>query len=240
VNRWIFRGAVGTIFYGISLMALGVTLVGHMAGLRFSFAVELFESLAMAFSKLAVARAALMVHRHLTPVAYGVTGPWVLVVGILKLIMAFVAFCGGLVFGAMADSDYENVCFAMYLFRWSLLLALPLQCLAGFALWRIQLRAMRYAGGSSRVFIWASLLVLGNFGSGLCVWWAGYLGTVHEASLAFATSFGMASMSQLVAGVSLLVVNRKVKQHFKQQADCNNEVVTPTFIGQPVAEQAGI
>ena len=40
-----------------------------------------------------------------------------------------------------------------------------------------------------------------NFGAGAAVWWAGYLGSVHEADMAMGGCFVAAALFQLVAGI---------------------------------------
>merc|ERR1719326_467681 len=133
-----------------------------------------------------------------------------------KLCGAISALGTILIFSSLAQRDFDSICLAIYLFRWSLLLALPLECLAGFAIWRAQVRAEPYAGGEARVGGWVTTLVAGNFGAGAAVWWAGYLGAVHEADMAMGGCFVTAALSQIVAGISLLLINRKIKQHFRQ------------------------
>lgn len=234
VNRWICRAALGIMLYGLALLALGATLAAHMKELVTTFNLEFFEALTMALAKAMVARACCIVHRSLTPVAKQVAGPWVLVVALSKVFMSVSAFCGALIFGTLADRDFEHICFAMYLFRWSLVLALPLQCLAGFAIWRLQVRAARYAGGEARVNGWVTMFVVGTFGSGAGVWLGGYTDTVHEAGVATVLSFFAAAVSQLLAGVALLLVNQKVKQHFRKRTQ--HAEVPAVQIGQPVAD----
>merc|ERR1712217_233607 len=129
-----------------------------------------------------------------------------------------------------AQRDFESICFAIYIFRWSLLLALPLQGLAGFAVWRVQVRAAPYAGGEERVGGWVTSLVAGQFGAGVAVWWAGYLGAVHENDVAMGGCFIVAALAQLVAGVSLLLVNRKIKARFKGQTQTQADVM-PSQVG---------
>merc|ERR1712151_1451389 len=139
----------------------------------------------------------------------GVAGIWVLVVAVAKFGMAVAALGGAGVFATLADQDYENICFAIYLFRWSLLLALPFQCIAGVAIWHIQANAARYIGCEARANGWVTLFVSGNFCAGVGVWWAGYLDCVHEAGLLVAFCFIAAALGQLLAGVSLVLINRK-------------------------------
>merc|ERR1719263_695091 len=170
-----------------------------------------------------VTRAAWMVHCRLSPVARQLVGPWLLVFATAKLCMAFTALGTVLIFSALAQRDFDFICLAIYLFRWSLLLALPLECLAGFSIWRAQVRAEPYAGGEARVGGWLTSLVAGSFGAGAAVWWAGYLGAVHEADMAMGGCFVMAAMSQLIAGVSMLLVNRKIKLHFRAPRKTNAE-----------------
>merc|ERR1712118_279167 len=157
------------------------------------FAVELVESLIMSIAKALVARAACNVHRRLTPVARQVAGCWVLVVAVAKTGMAVTSLCGTFIFSTMADKDYENVCLAMYLFRWSMLLALPLQCMSGYAFWRLKVNATPYMGRAANVGGWVALLIVGNFCSGAGVWWAGYMDTVHEAGTGVAVWFILAA-----------------------------------------------
>merc|ERR1719247_452629 len=151
-----------------------------------------------------------------------------------KLCGAVTALGVILIFSALARRDFDFICLAIYLFRWSLLLALPLECLAGFSIWRAQVRAEPYAGGEARVGGWVTSLVTGNFGAGAAVWWAGYLGAVHESDMAMGGCFITAALSQLIAGTSMLMINRKIKQHYKQpqavRADA--EVVSPQEIGK--------
>lgn len=237
VNRWIFRGAFGAIVYGIALMCLGVTLAIHMSGsdaIAAPEALELLEALIMCFSKAMVTRAACMVHCRLSPVARQLAGPWVLVFAMVKLLGAVSALGVVLVFSALAQRDFETICLAIYLFRWSLLMALPLESLAGFAIWRVQVRAEPYAGGEARVGGWVTSMVVGNFGAGTAVWWAGYLGAVHEADMAMGGCFVLAAFSQLIAGTSLMLVNRKIKMHFKQPAQrtAEQQSVAATEIGR--------
>jgi len=219
VNRWIFRAAFATTFYGVALLGLGITLSAHMAGSEAVASLEAFEmleSLVMAATKAAVTRAACMVHCRLSPVAKTLAGPWVLIFAFAKLLMAITAIGGILIFSALAQRDFESICFAIYIFRWSLLLALPLQCMAGFSIWRLQMKAAPYAQGEERVGGWVTTLVCGQFGAGTAVWWAGYLGAVHENDIAMGGCFVVAALSQLLAGTSMLMVNRKIKQHFKR------------------------
>merc|ERR550532_3810205 len=93
-----------------------------------------------------------------------------------------------------------------------MLLTLPFQSLAGLALFRIMVRADRYAGSMARVGGWVSILIVGNFCTGSSVWWAGYLDCVHEAYVGVA--FVFVALGQLAAGCSLLVANWKVKMYF--------------------------
>jgi len=204
----------------------------HMAGHSSGFLLELFESLLMTLSMAAVARAAFMVHRRLSPVARQVVGRWVLVNAVANVGMALTAFAGVVVFSTLADQSYENVCFATYLFRWSMLLTLPLQCLGGAALSRVQLGAERYAGSRARVGGWAFVLVGGFFLSGSSVWWAGYLDCVHEAFYGVAVFFVVAAFGQLVAGIALAVANWKVKEYFRQDANRAKEDALATTLGQ--------
>merc|ERR1719210_2949065 len=69
VNRWILRAAVGAIVCGVALLLLGLTLTAHMASPETDFSSEIFETLAMAASRLVVAQAAFMVPSRLTPLA---------------------------------------------------------------------------------------------------------------------------------------------------------------------------
>lgn len=241
VNRWVFRASVGAVIYGIGLLALGATLARHMAGAEFSFSLELLESLVMFLAMAAVARAAFMIHWRLSPLARDIAGPWVLVMSIAKLGMSLAAFGGTFVFSTMATGDYESVCWAVYLFRWELLVSLPLQCLAGLSIWRIKMRAERYGGSVARAGGCVALMVHGDFGLGLGVWLAGYLGCVHEAGNGIlAACFILAAVSQLAAGGSLLVVNQKVKKYFKEQACSGGKVVAATELGQPTLDFAGL
>merc|ERR1719491_977914 len=139
------------------------------------FKAEQFEAFCMACSMAMVARAACMVHRRLAPWARDVVGPWILILVVAKFGMALTALAGVLVFSTLADHDYENVCFAEYTFRWAMLLTLPFQSLGGVALYRIMVRAERYAGSKARVGGWVQTLILGNFITGTGIWWAGYL-----------------------------------------------------------------
>lgn len=196
VNRWVYRGAFGAIVYGITLLALGITLSVHMAqadsaSVASLEALEMLESLFMAGSKAAVTRAACMLHFRLLPVARQLAGPWVLIFAIAKLLMSILA--------------------------------------VGFSIWRVQVRAAPYAGGEERVGGWVSLLVAGQFGAGVAVWWAGYLGAVHENDIAMGGCFIIAALAQLVAGTSMLLVNRKIKQRFRQPTQTQADVVAATF-----------
>lgn len=239
VNRWILRGAFCAIMYGWALLALGATLAGHIAGiigLDFGFSLELIAALVMGISKYAVARAACMVHLRLAPVARQVAGIWIMVVAISKLVMSLTAFLGAVVFGSLANRDYENICFAEYLFRWSLVLALPLQCLAGVSLWFLMQRAARYAGGLAHMGGWPIVLILGNFASGAGVWWAGYLSVVHKLHFIVGAFFVAAALGQLMAGTALFMINRNVKEYFKQQT--HHADIPAERIGQPISPRA--
>merc|ERR1712178_59009 len=94
-------------------------------------------------------------------------------------------------------------------------------------------RAEPYAGGEARVGGWVTSLVVGSFGAGSAVWWAGYLGAVHEADMAMGGCFIVAAMSQIVAGVSMLLINRKIKQRYRQPTQVQAEqAVAPTELGK--------
>lgn len=235
VNRWIFRAAFGAIIYGLSQLSLGVTLSMHLSGSEQVASLEALEMLlaiVMAFSKAAVTRAACMVHCRMTPVARQIAGPWILVYAFAKSLGAVSAVGSILIFSALAHRDFEIICLAIYLFRWSLLLALPLECLAGFSIWRTQLRAEPYGANEVQVGGWVTSLVAGNFGAGTAVWWAGYLGAVHESDIAMGGCFILAALSQLLAGVSMVLVNRKIKQYFGQETQTQSDVVAPTEYGR--------
>merc|ERR1712061_722388 len=146
VNRWVRRAAFSAVVYGMSLLGLGGMLGADVASGQTNFGLELMAALGMAVAKGFVARAAIMVHRRLTPVARQICGHWILVLALVEIVLALSAFGGTFIFSTLAKGEWESVCFALYLFRWSLLLALPLECAAGFALWRVQVRAERYAG----------------------------------------------------------------------------------------------
>jgi len=79
VNRWIFRGAFGSVVYGMALLVLGGTLTAHLAGWAEGSAepegLEILSSFVMAVAKGAVTRAACMVHCRMTETARQVAGP---------------------------------------------------------------------------------------------------------------------------------------------------------------------
>jgi len=239
VNRWISVGAFGIIGYGVALMGLGITLAAHMAGTNAEAVaslqqLEIMECAIMAASKGVVFRAACTVHCRLSPVARTLAGPWVLVYAMAKFLGAMSAVAILVIFMTLAEKNYDFLCMSMYLFRWSLLMALPLEVLAGFAIWRAKLRAEPYAGGEARVGGWVTSLIVGTFGAGSAVWWAGYLGAVHEADFAMGGCFIMAALSQLLAGLSMLFINRKIKQLYRQPPQIRADAggVAPTEIGK--------
>mmetsp|Transcript_74062 Transcript_74062/g.209115 ORF Transcript_74062/g.209115 Transcript_74062/m.209115 type:complete len:617 (+) Transcript_74062:54-1904(+) len=239
VNRWVFWAAVGAIIYGVALLLLGVTLTAHMASTEGgAYSSEILESLAMAGSKLVVARAAFMVHSSLAPQTRQVADSWIFVVACAKLGLAIPALCAAFLFITMDDQDYENTCFAWYLFHWSLMLTLPLQCIAGVALWRVRTRAQHCGDSKANVGRWSKLLVVGNFGSGAGVWLGGYMNSVHEMGYMCALFFVLAAVSQLVAGVSLLMVNHRIKEYCREQVKVDEQSrVDAAKIGHGVEEQ---
>lgn len=219
VNRWVVRGAIGAIVYAVALLSLGATLALHVSGADFGFEVDLVESLVMAFGQMAVGISAHVVHHRLSEFAREAAGRWLVVFALSKLMIAAAALCLAFVFATLARfgetlRDYWTLCFAAYLFRWSMLLSTPLQCLSGLALWRIQVRAQRYAGTGANVDGWVVVLVVGNFAAGAGTWAAGFLSTVMEAGYAVAPCFILAAASQLAAGVATLVINGKLKVIF--------------------------
>merc|ERR1712061_131428 len=98
--------------------------------------------------KFAVGFSAHVVHRHLAPTSRRIAGNWVLVLSISKFVMALCALALAVVYMVVAAIDTRSKAFCLigYVFVWSLLLSNVFQSGAGFALFSIHKRAVRFAG----------------------------------------------------------------------------------------------
>merc|ERR1712232_1259108 len=106
----------------------------------------------------------------------------------------------------------------MGVFQWSLLLALPLEVLAGSSLYRVMVRAEPYVGAEASGGGYGAMGVLGTFGSGVGNWAAGYFGTVHEAEDNVIAAFWIpAACSQLLASMCLVRLNNRIRAAFEEQ-----------------------
>merc|ERR1712100_78735 len=77
---------------------------------------------------MAVSRAAVMVHRKLSPIAKQITGMWALMFAVAEGGMALSAMGVTIIFSTLASKDWTSICWAIYVFQWSLLLALLWKC----------------------------------------------------------------------------------------------------------------
>lgn len=227
IEAWVFRAAVASLFYAFMLFALAVTTVLHIAAVEVTFVVDGLEAFLMFLCKLAVGVCAHHVHRRMSRLSRTVAGRWILVLALSMDAMALVTL--GIMFAAlgaeMESSKWQsNFCLAEFLFLGSLVLSLPFQSLAAFALFRIQERAQVFVADKqvfSRVVgnHW-QVLVMGTFGLGVGLWLVGALLAFHrrhsmDPLLWMTLSYVVAAGSQGLSGMAMLSINKAVRRHFQ-------------------------
>eukprot|EP00929_Paragymnodinium_shiwhaense_P101155 TRINITY_DN64008_c0_g2_i1.p1 TRINITY_DN64008_c0_g2~~TRINITY_DN64008_c0_g2_i1.p1 ORF type:complete len:509 (-),score=74.49 TRINITY_DN64008_c0_g2_i1:94-1620(-) len=234
VSKWIVRGAASTIIYAVGLLALAVSMAMHSKGFELSFGVDMLVCLLMVVANAVVAASSLLVHKHLSPVARTIAGPWVLVLGATKAAVAICALAWAFVFAFIewVGTEGPSFCYVGALFCWMLLCTLVFQTVAGLALFRVQTRAIEAVGDdkvfSRVVYCWWNLLILGTVGVGVFLYMCGAafvlqpLLRVMSAALdpraLMPPFYCFAAISQLLAGLAMLFVNCMARKYFAETA----------------------
>lgn len=227
VDRWVRRGVFASILFALALVALAVTTVLHLnAKVELTFGLDALEAMLMLVCKMTVGICAHHVHRHLSRIARAVAASWVFVFAISNDIMAGVSLMLSLVYVSVEFGDAattrEGMCTIGYYFCWSLLLAMILQSVSAFALFRIRERAAIFVGDQhvfSRVVgnHW-SVLVLSTFGVGVGLWFCAalFISTSHSLNPFewMGILYLIAAFFQALAATSLLSINGAVKTYF--------------------------
>merc|ERR1712151_173351 len=145
-------------------------------------------------------------------------GPWVLILAVSKMAMAV----GQLImsFGYFRVWFTYETCEALSLFTWSCMIGVIFQSLAGFSLFRVYYRTVRRVGDrevfSRVVGCWWSALVASTFLVGVGLWWCGAMMLMDaDSGLAgMPIILGLTACCQLIAGMSMLAANDKIKNFF--------------------------
>jgi len=210
--------------------SLAIASLLHVNAIHFSFTVDTLIAGVMCICKLIVTLSVAAVNGRLSPLAQAVAGPWVYVFAITKALMALCSLVIALV-NMFAFQRFEQepakLCLPGYMFCWSLLLSLVLQCLSGFAIFRIYERAAGYVE-DSRVFSrvvgcnWI-VLVGSTFGVGLGFGLSGALFVFDSPDdhldpfYAIGSSYLVAAACQMFSGFALLVGSNRVQDHFAKR-----------------------
>jgi len=218
VDEWVVRGGYAAILYGLILFALAFTVSAQNSGMTVGLIKNALESFAMTVCKFAVGLSAFFVHRYLSPTSRAMAGPWVLILAVSKMAMAFGQFLMALGYLRVALT-YET-CEALSLFTWSCMIGVIFQSVSGFALFRVYYRTVRRVGDrevfSRVVGCWWSALVVSTFGVGIGFWWCGALMLIDADSGLAEMPFRLAvtACCQLTAGLSMLRANMHIRDFF--------------------------
>lgn len=240
VDRWINQGACAALFYVAGLLGLAWATQRRIHNRKLTYAWECVFSLVCTVCKLMVGLCASKVHHYLSPTSHEVAGGWVLVLAWCKYLAAASHFLLFLLFAASTVGLWEvegMVCILMYIFIVSFVLVLIFQSGAALALLRINARASDYIGDanvfSEIVGSWWLGLVCGTFGVGASIWLAG--ATIVFDDIADDTKpevlcavFNLiAVVCQLLAGTSVVCINRRVRSYFKARSAAAAAAVLP-------------
>lgn len=228
VSMWVQRGAKAAIGY-----AFFMALIACSHGIQYTGVFEALGSLMLCICKFIVAFCAHKVHCHLSWVARAVAGRWVLVLAFSKFFMGISSLIMGAgylhsVFIFKFDMDKStpsdpDFCRLLFIYEWNLFFGLLSQTSAAFALFCIQARARDFVGDGGQLLAevagtsW-SMLVGTTFGVGAALWLCGLAlarGDWDNLGLQMAGCYVLASVSQGLAGNSMLKGNSKIIEYFK-------------------------
>jgi len=223
INRWLLRGAIGEIIFAIGLGGLGVTMLLHNERIDVSLFLDALEGFVCFCAKVVIVMSSYFVINHMSQLSKKVALCWIHVFAIAKLFMGLASFCifvAYMIFG-MDDDDFYNFCLAAHVFYSSLLSMIVFQTITGVALYGIQIRAINQIGSYSVFYdivgFWWKILIVGTFGVGVFVWLIGANFMIKEKRDGFrliGTYFAFASFFQACAGVSIFVINARVRAYF--------------------------
>ena len=215
VNKWIIRGAWAAILYAIAFIALG-----FFHYLWTGFLVLAIDAIFMFVCKLIVAYSAHVVHKHITPLSRRVAGNWIHYISLSKLMMALMSLMLSIIYFLVfmmeyTDSGWDKIDLIVNFFFMSLMVGMVFQTSAGFCFYKIYERATSHADDKDlffKVVGWSwTALVCGTFGVGVGFWLAFALSpwcsTFHHFLI-------FAGYSQVIAGVAMMKMNSKIKEHF--------------------------
>jgi hypothetical protein len=233
--RLVEYGAFGEMLYGVMLLCLALMAMLHVNHYQFDFAFDAVVAIVMCVCKFLVAVSVVAVCRHLSPSAKMVAGPWAHLFAISKGAMGFCALALAAVnFFAfdVTQQRPEKLCMPGYIFCWSLLLSLVMQCMSGFAVHRIFQRAAGYAEdsrviarvvgcGLQQSFVGCTFGV--GIGLGLCsAFFVFDTPTDHfDPFYGIGTTYLAAAICQIVSGVTLVATNNRMKLHFENRSNDN-------------------
>jgi hypothetical protein len=218
--------------YAICLFSLAVsTLLRINRGISFGFAIDALEAIAMCIFKLLVAVSAALVHWHLSSLSRVVASLWVLCLATSKFVLAMCMLILVAVYAtATLSGGLGSLCTWGFGFCWTLIVSLVCECVAAFAMCRLQQRAVAHVRdpyvfnhiiGNS----WLHLIG-GTLGSGLGLGVVAALlvfDNPHDNFSPF-TAFGFfylgAAVCQLIAGLAMLQANFRIRQYFFASTAC--------------------
>jgi len=227
LSKLVEYGAIGEVIYGLALLALGIMSLYHVNGYYFTFAFDAVTAIIMFACKVAVAVSVVAVSRHLSPGARAVAGPWGHLFALSKALMAICALALAVVnfFGFDEHQrEAQKLCLPGYIFCWSLLLSLVLQCMSGYAVFRIYERAVSYVDDSKAFakVIGACLQVLigCTFGVGIGLGICGALFAFDTPSdnldpfWCISAAYLIAAALQILSGAAIYASSHRMSLHF--------------------------
>jgi len=227
MNRWILLGALGEIGHAFALLALGVTMSMHMNDVDISIYIDAFEAFIGCLCKILIGTCAWVVHKKMSLISRKIAGPWVKIFSLFKLLAAGTWLVLMLVFVSLGNEWDKNFCIAGFLFFCVMLATTILQTMTGFALYRIHVRAAKKLRNNSIFYeivgCWWAALVIGQFGVGICFWMigAGFFVLHNDGFEAMGFLYLLSSAFQVVTGVSMLFIDRKVRAFYSSSEGAN-------------------
>jgi len=234
LSKLVEYGAFGEVIYGLALLALGIMSLYHVNGYHFTYAYDAVTAFIMFGCKVAVAVSIFAVSHHLSPGARAVAGPWAHLFALSKALMAICALALAMVnfFGFdVNQKEAQKLCLPGYIFCWSLLLSLVMQCMSGFAVFRIYERAISYVDDSKAFakVIGACLQVLigCTFGVGIGLGICGALFAFDTPNdhldpfYGIGTAYLSAAACQIVSGAAIFASNHRMNLHFGLRSQDN-------------------